>query len=501
MVSSGRLAASRRSEFSLTNQSLGNGGGSRRRCPLQPAHAPELDQALRLQVLRRTHHLPAAGPAGRRGRPQRLRQVQHHGRGALGAGREQGQRAARRVDAGRDLQRLGPAQAGQPRQRRTGVRQRRCARRRAVEPVRRDRRQARADARRHLAATTSTTSRCAAATCRTCSSAPASGPRAYAIIGQGTISRIIESKPEELRMFLEEAAGVSKYKERRRETENRLKDTRENLMRVEDILRELNANLDKLERAGRGGAAVPRAAGRGRAEAAPAVVPQAPRCGQRGGARQEGRCWRRPTRSKRASPNCARSKPSWRPSARRTTRPATACTARRGCWPRRRSKSAGSRSASATWSKAVSARSSASPSCRRRMRQWQQRSSEANDELAAIAEQIAAADEQGELLAAQAEEQAQQLPALEDALRSRAGTQQRAAQRGGRGAAADPAAGGREPQRRRAARQRCSSRRERLAAERQGLSRARRRAAGRAEAVERPGRCRRMAGRGAARTR
>ncbi len=74
------------------------------------------------------------------------------------------------------------------------------------------------------------------------------GPRAYAIIGQGTISRIIESKPEELRLFLEEAAGVSKYKERRRETENRLKDTRENLTRVEDILRELNSNLEKLER-------------------------------------------------------------------------------------------------------------------------------------------------------------------------------------------------------------------------------------------------------------
>ncbi|MDR0479631.1 MAG: chromosome segregation protein SMC, partial [Burkholderiaceae bacterium] len=73
------------------------------------------------------------------------------------------------------------------------------------------------------------------------------GPRAYAIIGQGTISRIIESRPEELRLFLEEAAGVSKYKERRRETENRLTDTRENLTRVEDILRELTANLDKLE--------------------------------------------------------------------------------------------------------------------------------------------------------------------------------------------------------------------------------------------------------------
>jgi chromosome segregation protein len=74
------------------------------------------------------------------------------------------------------------------------------------------------------------------------------GPRAYAIIGQGTISRIIESKPEELRLFLEEAAGVSKYKERRRETESRLKDTRENLTRVEDILRELNSNLEKLEK-------------------------------------------------------------------------------------------------------------------------------------------------------------------------------------------------------------------------------------------------------------
>lgn len=73
------------------------------------------------------------------------------------------------------------------------------------------------------------------------------GPRAYAIIGQGMIARIIESRPEELRVFLEEAAGVSKYKERRRETENRLHDTRENLLRVEDILRELSANLEKLE--------------------------------------------------------------------------------------------------------------------------------------------------------------------------------------------------------------------------------------------------------------
>ncbi len=72
------------------------------------------------------------------------------------------------------------------------------------------------------------------------------GPRAYAIIGQGMISRIIEARPEELRIFLEEAAGVSRYKERRRETENRIHDTHENLVRVEDILRELNNNLERL---------------------------------------------------------------------------------------------------------------------------------------------------------------------------------------------------------------------------------------------------------------
>src|SRR6059036_1632409 len=74
------------------------------------------------------------------------------------------------------------------------------------------------------------------------------GPRAYAIIGQGTISRIIESKPEELRLFLEEAAGVSKYKERRRETEHRLHDTRDNLARLADIRQELGSQIEKLEK-------------------------------------------------------------------------------------------------------------------------------------------------------------------------------------------------------------------------------------------------------------
>jgi chromosome segregation protein len=73
------------------------------------------------------------------------------------------------------------------------------------------------------------------------------GTRGYAIIGQGMISRLIEARPEELRVYLEEAAGVSRYKERRRETENRLHDTRENLVRVEDILQELTSQLVKLE--------------------------------------------------------------------------------------------------------------------------------------------------------------------------------------------------------------------------------------------------------------
>ena len=73
------------------------------------------------------------------------------------------------------------------------------------------------------------------------------GGRAYAIIGQNTISRIVDAKPEELRVYLEEAAGISKYKERRRETELRLRDTRENLTRVEDICRELQKQITKLE--------------------------------------------------------------------------------------------------------------------------------------------------------------------------------------------------------------------------------------------------------------
>lgn len=74
------------------------------------------------------------------------------------------------------------------------------------------------------------------------------GPHSYAIIEQGMISRLIESKPADLRIFIEEAAGISKYKERRRETENRIKHTRENLDRLSDVREELGKNLDKLKR-------------------------------------------------------------------------------------------------------------------------------------------------------------------------------------------------------------------------------------------------------------
>ncbi|KGP64209.1 chromosome segregation protein SMC [Legionella norrlandica] len=74
------------------------------------------------------------------------------------------------------------------------------------------------------------------------------GARSYSIIGQGTISQIIEAKPEDLRAYLEEAAGVSKYKERRRETLQRIEHTRDNLTRVADIREELNKHLQRLER-------------------------------------------------------------------------------------------------------------------------------------------------------------------------------------------------------------------------------------------------------------
>jgi chromosome segregation protein len=77
------------------------------------------------------------------------------------------------------------------------------------------------------------------------------GPRSYAIIEQGMISRLIEAKPEELRTFLEEAAGISKYKERRRETETRIRHTRENLDRLDDLREEIDKQLAHLHRQSR----------------------------------------------------------------------------------------------------------------------------------------------------------------------------------------------------------------------------------------------------------
>ncbi len=74
------------------------------------------------------------------------------------------------------------------------------------------------------------------------------GPRSYSIIEQGMISRIIEAKPEEMRVFIEEAAGISKYKERRRETSNRIKHTKENLERLTDVLDEVEKQIRHLDR-------------------------------------------------------------------------------------------------------------------------------------------------------------------------------------------------------------------------------------------------------------
>jgi len=72
------------------------------------------------------------------------------------------------------------------------------------------------------------------------------GARGYAVIEQGMISRIIEARPEELRVYLEEAAGVSRYKDRRRETEHRLADTRDNLERIDDLRQELERQIERL---------------------------------------------------------------------------------------------------------------------------------------------------------------------------------------------------------------------------------------------------------------
>ena len=74
------------------------------------------------------------------------------------------------------------------------------------------------------------------------------GPNSYSIIEQGMISRVIDAKPEDLRKHLEEAAGISKYKERRRETETRIRHTRENLDRLNDLREEIEKQIEHLQR-------------------------------------------------------------------------------------------------------------------------------------------------------------------------------------------------------------------------------------------------------------
>jgi len=243
------------------------------------------------------------------------------------------------------------------------------------------------------------------------------GPRAYAIIGQGTISRIIESKPEELRLFLEEAAGVSKYKERRRETENRLKDTRENLTRVEDILRELNANLDKLEKQAEVATRY-----RGLQESGTLKLHQLWFLKHRDAASEQERVKKEVLEATNGLE--ARM-------AELRHGEAELETIRQAHY-----------AASDELHTAQGALAEASLEVSRleeRIRyvvegrqrveqrltelkvqseQWAERSQQAQDELEQIAEQIAAADEQAEVLAAQAEEQAGNLPQVEDAVRA-----------------------------------------------------------------------------------
>ena len=254
------------------------------------------------------------------------------------------------------------------------------------------------------------------------------GPRAYAIIGQGTISRIIESRPEELRLFLEEAAGVSKYKERRRETENRLKDTRENLTRVDDILRELNSNLEKLEKQ--------------------AEVASKYRALQEQGTLKLHQLWFLKHRD--AASEEARVKTAAAEAA--TALEARLAEMHHGQAEQEQLRQAhyaandllhGKQGALAEAALEVSRleeriRYVVEGRARAQTRlaelgtqneQWAQRQTEARAELEQTAAQIVAAEEQSELLAAQAEEQAGNLPALEDAVRTAQGSsnQQRGA--------------------------------------------------------------------------
>ncbi|MEY4752120.1 MAG: chromosome segregation protein [Pseudomonadota bacterium] len=254
------------------------------------------------------------------------------------------------------------------------------------------------------------------------------GPRAYAIIGQGTISRIIESRPEELRLFLEEAAGVSKYKERRRETENRLKDTRENLTRVDDILRELGGNLEKLERQ--------------------AEVATHYKSLQDAGTRKLHQLWFLKHRDAAIEEQRVRNAQAEAGNALEARIAELRHVEAELEEVRQAHYAAGDalHAAQGELSQAALEVSRLEERIRyviegrQRVQarldelaeqdgQWRTRSDDASVELEGIAEQIAAAEERGEILAAQAEEQELELPRWEDALRA---AQQRANEQKGR---------------------------------------------------------------------
>ncbi|WP_088278736.1 chromosome segregation protein SMC [Ideonella sp. A 288] len=243
------------------------------------------------------------------------------------------------------------------------------------------------------------------------------GPRAYAIIGQGTISRIIESRPEELRMFLEEAAGVSKYKERRRETENRLKDTRENLVRVDDILRELNNNLDRLEKQAE-------VAGQYRAlqDSGTLKLHQLWFLKHRDAASEE-------ERVRKAVLEATNALESRLAELRHVEAGLEAVRQDHYAASDALHTAQGSLAEAALEVSRLEERIRYVVEGRQRVEQrladlrtqndqWQDRRGQAEAELETIAEQIAAAEEQAEVLAAQAEEQGMRLPDVEDAVRA-----------------------------------------------------------------------------------
>ena len=253
------------------------------------------------------------------------------------------------------------------------------------------------------------------------------GPRAYAIIGQGTISRIIESKPEELRLFLEEAAGVSKYKERRRETENRLKDTRENLTRVDDILRELNNNLERLERQAEVATRY-----RGLQEQGTLKLHQLWFLKHRDAASEE-------YRVKQAVAQAINNLEGRTAELRHVEAELEHLRQAHYAASDELHASQGSLAEANLEVSRLEERIRYVVEGRNRAEQrlaelkgqndqWAERSTEAQAELETIAEQIAAADEQSEVLAAQAEEVAASLPNYEDALR--AASQRTTSQRG-----------------------------------------------------------------------